>query len=258
MAQPDAKPTVGVADYQNASERKQEVYDRVRTWADLRLLDPDRDHPDLAEMGLDLFHMARWTPHSLRDLQRAEEGEIPTLNSHHGAATTVDRLAKCRRIETAGLRVQPYEFGTAKQIFLDPPVVVKTRDEFVSGGHEFAVIVAGDIDFAGEQFVQRYIAPRMSFKLFQVGEHNRSTKHPPRSGVDRSMRSLARETATTAKFERLLAAVAGLFDLTLFELDVVVHKIVYVLDVNPVVSLDGVADAVEIYDELLRRSARMS
>jgi hypothetical protein len=163
----------------------------------------------------------------------------------------VDRLAKCRRIETAGLHVPRYEFGTAEEISLDPPVVVKTRDEF-------AVIVAGDIDFPGERFVQRYIAPRMSFKLFQVGEHNRSTKHPPRSGVDRSMRSLARETATTAKFERLLAAVAGLFDLTLFELDVVVHKIVYVLDVNPVVSLDGVADAVEIYDELLRRSARMS
>jgi|GEM_PF-2932743 glutathione synthase/RimK-type ligase-like ATP-grasp enzyme len=258
MAQPDARPTVGVADYRNANELKRQLYDRVRTWADLRLLNPDRDHPALVEMGLDCFHMARWTPHSLRDLQRAEAGKIPTVNSHRGAATTVDRLAKCRRIETAGIHVPRYEFGTAEEISLDPPVVVKPRDEFASGGHELGVIFAGDIDFPGERFVQRYIAPRMSFKLFQIGEHSRSTRHPPRSGVDRSMRSLARETATTAKFERLLATVAGLFGLNLFELDVVVHKGVYVIDVNPVVSLDGVEDAVEVYDELLRRSARTS
>ncbi|MFC6756752.1 hypothetical protein ACFQER_08740 [Halomicroarcula sp. GCM10025894] len=51
---------------------------------------------------------------------------------------------------------------------------------------------------------------------------------------------------------------AGLFELTLFELDVVVHKSVYVLDVNPVVSLDGVSDAVEIYDTVLKRSVQTS
>ena len=254
MAQSATRPPVGVADYQNASERKQAVYDRVRPRADLRLLDPESDHPDLAEMGLNLFHMARWTLHSLRDLQRAEAGEIPTVNSHQGAAVTVDRLAKCRRIETAGIHVPRYEFGTAAEISLDPPVVVKTRDEFASRGHEFAVIFAGGIDFPGERFVQRYIVPRRSFKLFQVGEHVRSTRHPPRSGVDRSTRSLARETATTARFAALLDAVADIFDLRLFELDVVVHKGLYVIDVNPVVSLDGVGDAVEIYDELLRRS----
>jgi hypothetical protein len=39
---------------------------------------------------------------------------------------------------------------------------------------------------------------------------------------------------------------------------VVVHEGVYVIDVNPVVSLHGVEDAVEIYDELLQRSARTS
>ena len=258
MAQPDARPTVGVADYRNASERKHQVYDRVRTWADLRLLDPERDHPDLAEMGLDCFHMARWTPQSLRDLQRAEENEIPTVNSHRGASATVDRLATCRLVETAGITVPPYEFGTTEEISLDPPVVVKTRDEFAPGGHDLSVVVAGDIDFPGERFVQRYIAPKMSFKLFRIGEHSRSTRHPPRSGVNRSMRSLARETATTAKFEALLATVADIFDLNLFELDVVVHKSVYVIDVNPVVSLQGVEDGVEMYDELLSGSARTS
>lgn len=183
MSRADARPTIGVADYRNASERKRRLYDRVRTWADLRLLDPERDHPDLPEMGFDCFHMARWTPHALRDLQRAEDGGIPTVNSYEGAATTVDRLAKCRRIERAGLRVPPYEFGPAEEIALDPPVVVKSRDEFVSGGHDLFVIFAGEIDFAGERFVQRYIAPKMSFKLFQVGEQVRSTRHPPSSGV---------------------------------------------------------------------------
>lgn len=43
MAQSDTRPTVGVADYQNASERKRQLYHRVRSWAALCLLDPDRD-----------------------------------------------------------------------------------------------------------------------------------------------------------------------------------------------------------------------
>ena len=46
--------------------------------------------------------------------------------------------------------------------------------------------------------------------------------------------------------------VADLYGLSLFEMDVVTHKALYVIDVNPVVSLQGVEDGAIIYDRLLR------
>lgn len=255
MAPTTARPSIGISDHADTpSEVKHRIYDRVRTWADLTLLDPESEHPDLAARGLDLYHMARWSRPSLSDLRRAEAAGVPTVNSYEGASTTEDRLARVRRVEEAGLRVPPYEFGTAGEVALDPPVLVKTRHELEPGGHEFSVVYDGDVDFPGERFVQRYVLPRRSYKVFRVGEHVRTTRHPAGSGVDRAMRPLAEETSTSRKVVELVDRVAATFDLALFELDLVVHKGVYVVDVNPVVSLDGVGDAVEIYEELLRRS----
>lgn len=253
MAPTTARPTIGVSDHADTpNEVKRRTYDRVRTWADLELLDPESEHPGLAEMGLDLYHMARWSRRSLSDLRRAEAAGIPTVNSYEGAATTEDRLARCRRVEDAGMRVPPYEFGTAEEITLEPPVVVKPRHELGPDGHEFAVIYAGEVEFPGERFVQRYVLPRRSYKVFHVGEHVRSTRHPPGSGVDRAMRALAEETSTSRKVVDLVERVASVFDLALFELDLVVHKGVYVIDVNPVVSLHGVEDGAAIYERLIR------
>ena len=249
------RPSIAISDYAETSNGiKRRIYDRVRRWADLSLLDPETEHPDLPSMGFDLYHMARWSRQSLADLERAEEAGTPTVNSYEGAATTEDRLARVRLIEGAGISVPAYEFGRAEEITLEPPVLVKPRHELEPGGHEFAVVRSGEIDFPGERFVQHYLLPRRSYKVFRVGEHVRSTRHPPGSGVDRSMRSLAFETSPSRKVHELVDVVAELFDLALFELDLVVHKGVYVVDVNPVVSLDGVEDAVEIYEELLRRS----
>lgn len=249
------RPTIGVSDHADTpNEIKRRIYDRVRNWADLELIDPESEHPDLAEMGLDLYHMARWSRWSLADLERAAEAEIPTVNTYDGASTTEDRLVRNQRMEDAGIRVPSYEYGPAEEISLEPPVLVKPRHELAPGGHDFSVVYSGEVDFPGERFVQRYVLPRRSYKVFHVGEHVRSTRHPPGSGVDRAMRPLARETPTSRKVEELADAVADLFDLVLFELDLVVHKGVYVVDVNPVVSLDGVEDAVDVYDELLRRS----
>lgn len=249
------RPSVGISDYADTSNAiKRELYDRVRRWADLELLDPETGHPDLPERGFDLYHMARWSRQSLSDLRRARSAGIPTVNSYDGAATTEDRLARTRRIEAAGIRVPAYAFGPADEVALDPPVVVKPRHELEPGGHEFAVVFAGPLSFPGERFVQAYVVPRRSYKVFHVGEHVRSTRHPPGFGVDRAMRPLARETSTSSMVVGLTDAIAEAFDLRLFELDLVVHKGTSVIDVNPVVSLDGVGDAVEIYETLLRRS----
>lgn len=250
-----ARPTIGVSDYDaSPNSMKRRLYDRLDAWADVVHLDPDEEHPDLAEMGLDLFHMARWSRESLCDLQRAQAAGIPTVNGYEGAAATEDRLARCRRLEASGIRVPEYEFGPAFEVTLTPPVVVKPRHELEPEGHEFSVVYAGPLDYEGERLVQRYVVPHRSYKVFRVGEHVRATRHAPGFGVSRERRETARETATPRPVVALVDRIASLFDLALFELDLVLHKGLYVIDVNPVVSLTGVPDAVDVYEELIRRS----
>jgi len=245
-------PSIVVTDYTPPpSEMKRRLYERLRSWADLVLLDPDVEHPDLSTWDLDLYHMARWTRPSLRDLRRAQAAGIPTVNSHDGAATTEDRLARSRRIESAGLLVPAFAFGTADEIRLAPPVLVKPRHELQPGGHDFSVVFAGPIDFEGERFVQRFVVPRRSYKVFQVGDRVRSTRYLP--GTESVL-----ETSPSRKVLRLVETAETLFDLRLFELDLVLHKGLFVIDVNPVVSLDGVHDAVDIYEDLLREASSRS
>ncbi|WP_158055815.1 ATP-grasp domain-containing protein [Halorussus halophilus] len=247
---PASKPTIAISYYEDrGNPLKHQLFDRLRSWTDLRILHPETEHPDLAEMGFDFYHMAAWRHAALADLRRARKAEVPTLNSYHGAATTEDRLARCRTLRNEGVRVPPFEFGRAEQITLGPPVLVKPRHELGDGGHEFRVVYSGSLEFDGERFVERYVVPRRSYKIFGVGDQTRATRHIPPDGTPK-------EVETPRRFRELTAEIADLFDLGLFELDVVVHKGLYVIDVNPVVSLAGVDDAVDIYESLLREAVR--
>ena len=249
------RPTIGISDYAaSPNSMKRRLYDRLDSWAEVVHLDPDEEHPDLAGMGLDLFHLARWSRASLCDLERAQAAGIPTVNGYEGAAATEDRLGRCRRLEEAGIRVPEYDFGVAEEITLEPPVVVKPRHELEPAGHEFEVVYSGPLAYDGERLVQRYVVPHRSYKVFRVGEHVRATRHSPGFGVSRQARATARESATPRPVVGLVDRVESLFGLALFELDLVLHKGLYVIDVNPVVSLTGVPDGVDIYEALIRRS----
>lgn len=76
-----------------------------------------------------------------------------------------------------------------------------------------------------------------------------STRDHPGSGS-------ARGTSTSRRVAELADDIASLFELALFEFDLVLHKGLYVVDVNPVVSLAGVSDGGLLCEELLRRSLR--
>jgi len=252
MRNDDSRPTVAISYYEDrGNPLKFELFDRLRAWADLELLDPEREHPDLADRGLDLYHMARWRRGALADLERACEAGIPTLNSYRGAAQLEDRLERCETLRDHGFHVPDFQYGRAEEITLRPPVVVKPRREIVSGSHTFTLVRSAPIDFEGERFVQRYVVPRRSYKIFRVGERVRTTRHERPDGKPS-------EVETRRRFAELTDAVADLYDLSVFELDIVVHKNLYVIDVNPVVSLEGVGDAVDIYEECIRERIRES
>lgn len=239
-------PRIGIA-YAAEGENpvKRRLFERIRSWGDLVLLDPERRHPNLPEMGLDLYHMARWSPAAYDDFESARDAGVPTVNSYEGARITEDRVASARACVDAGLPFVEFEFGTAREITLEPPVLVKSRHELDADGHDFQRVFRGEIAFEGERMVERYIVPSRSFKVFNVGEHVRATE---RISEDSDWE----QVDPSGRFVQLAEGVAALFDLRLFELDVLVHKTYYIIDVNPVVSLEGVEDAVDLYEELLR------
>lgn len=246
------RPKIGVSYVSDGGNPlKHELFKRLRRWADVVLLNPDRRHPELPEMGLDLYHMARWSPKAYADFELATETGIATVNSYDGAKLTEDRVASSRTCADRGIPVAEFEYGTADEITLEPPVVIKTRHEIEEGGHDFRLVYSGDLAFEGERVVQRYVVPSRSFKIFRVGKHTRTTEELPPDGR-------AVERGASRRFVELSDAVAELFDLALFELDVLVHKTYYVIDVNPVVSLDAVDDALELYEELIRSAMGVS
>ncbi|SEH18123.1 Glutathione synthase/RimK-type ligase, ATP-grasp superfamily [Natronorubrum sediminis] len=239
-------PTIGITYFAEGGEPlKRKLFDRVCSWADLVLLSPEQTHPDLSEMGLDLYHMARWSWSAYADFERAADAGIPTINSYHGARITADRVKSAQAMLDHGLPFAEFEYGTDDEVTLTPPVIVKPRHELHDSGHEFRVVYSGDLDFDGARIVQRYIVPNRSFKLFSVGEHVRATEIVP--GEEEPQ-----EVPVSRYFDELVAEIATLFDLELFELDILVHKAYYIIDVNPVVSLAGVSDALDVYEGLFR------
>ncbi|WP_254274417.1 hypothetical protein [Haloarcula marina] len=250
MSNDDPRPRIAISYYADRGNPiKFELFERLRSWADLELLDPEREHPELGERDLDLYHMARWRPAALTDLERACAAGIPTLNSYAGAGRLGDRLDRSETLRDNGFHVPAFQFGRAEDITLQPPVVVKPRHERGPDGHWLHLVRTGPIEFEGEQFVERYVVPQRSYKIFRVGDRVRTTRHDAADGTPK-------ETKTSRRFVHLTERVAALFELGIFELDIVVHKSLYVVDVNPVVSLEGVADAVEIYDALIQETIR--
>jgi hypothetical protein len=242
------RPTIGIAyPLEGENQMKRRLFDRVREWAGLEVLDPSRRHPDLPKMGLDLYHMARWSQAAYADFETADEYGVATVNSYEGARITEDRVASARECVEAGLPFVDFEYGTAEEVTLGPPALIKSRHELDADGHEFRLVFTGEIAFEGERMVERYVVPSRSFKVFKVGSHVRATERiSEESGWE--------AVGVSDHFVELADEVAALFDLKLFELDILVHKTYYIIDINPVVSLEGVDDAVDIYEELLREA----
>jgi hypothetical protein len=241
------RPLLGISYWHDRGNHvKLELLDRLQSWATLEFLTPRAEHPDIGELGLDFYHMAHWHPAALADLKRARQAEIPTLNSYEGAAITSDRFDCYRTLRRGGVVVPEFQYGKADTITIRPPAIVKPRSEFHSDGHEFAVHLDGAYDFPDERLVEKYVVPHRSYKLFGIGDETRAVKLPRDGGA-------AVETPVTTSLARYVGRVRKLFDLTLFELDVLVHKSIYVIDINPAVDLCGVTDGAELYEELIRK-----
>ena len=109
----------------------------------------------------------------------------------------------------------------------------------------FAIHLAGSYDFPNERWVEKYVVPHRSYTVFGIGDEVRVVRLPHDGGVPR-------ENPVTTSLARYVGRVQKLFDLALFELDILVHKSIYVIDINPAVNLCGITDGAKLYEESIR------
>jgi hypothetical protein len=236
------RPRLGIA-YRQAGDNplKHRVFERLRSWADVELLDPTCEHPDIAARGFDLYHMAKRRHESLSDLERVAR-TTPTVNPPEGAWLTSDRVARHVALERAGVPVPPAEFGPVDAVDLEPPVVVKSRLEWAPDSHERVVVESGPLDFEGERFVEAFVEPTRVYKVYALGGTVRAVECTDGDS----------EVTPSAAIVDLVDSIRAATGLRLFEADVLEDGGWQVVDVNPVVSLRGIGDAADRYEAFLR------
>jgi hypothetical protein len=238
------KPVVGIAYWRDGGNPvKRTVIDRMEQWASVDLLDPETEHADMQTRAYDLYHMAKRRRGSLFNLERASAAGIPTVNPPGSAWLSSDRFMRSKLLEDNEFPVPAYEYGTADQISLGPPVVVKPRWEWSQDAHDFETISARPVEFDGRKLVERYVPHDRVLKAYGIGDRVRFVEGPDRP----------RETVPPSSVRNLFARVQSVLDLTVFEVDIAITgDDCCVFDVNPVVSLAGVEGGARMYEAELR------
>lgn len=245
-------PTIAIAT-DESNPIKSALFEAIGKWAEVIVLDPEREHPELPEYDLDLYHMARRRGPSLADLGRASRTGIATVNPYEGVRTLVDRYACARTVAESGLRTPAAQYGQASEIDLDPPVITKPRYELGPLRHQVEVLADGEIDFEGERFVQEYVPHEETIKLYRLGEATRAV-----TGIEASHQP-TRERAVGADALAIADRLQERTGLELFEVDLLAGEgSYYVVDVNAAVSMRGASDGYAAYETLLSDRVRES
>ncbi len=235
---------------------KDRVFDFLDRWAYVDYFDPEKEHPEFEKDSFriyDLYHMAKTRDTSLKDLRRAENKGVKTINPYSGAKLVDDRYESIKVLEKKGINVPKSEYGRFDEISLEFPLVSKER--FEGDGHDIELIKT---PYRGKKFVQEFINYDDSFKLYKVGENIRCVMLSCRGFFDRDYVSSV-EIGVDEYMEDIVEDISEVTGLKLFEVDVLKsHKGLYVVDVNSMVGLQNVNDGVEIYNELLMRESGFS
>lgn len=240
-------PTIGISGFETGSNPvKPRLFSKITDWAEVRLFEPEVEHPDILDHDLDLYHMARRRRASLSDFERVHRGGVPTINPYERVKLVIDRINCLRMLEKGGLSVPDYRYGRADEIALDPPVIVKPRYELGPDRHEFSLVADGDIAFEDRQLVQRYVPHERSIKIYYLGDVIKAVDG------NEGVRQPTRECTVTRRLDTVADAIAECTGLCLFEADLVESNDLFVVDVNPVVSLRGIMDGCSVYERLLK------
>ena len=232
---------------------KDRIFSNVDSWADVHYLDPETEHPNFFEdkdLSCDLYHMARTRDHSLTDLYRAEKKGIKTINPYKGAKLVDDRFESIKVLENYGVKVPKSFFGSYEEVLQDgakPPFVTKPRYE----GEGHGILFSEKGFFEGKLMVQEFIDYDSCIKLYGIGDDVRAVKLSGLKAIDRDYNG-GSQIEVEDYMADMVEQVSEITGLKLFELDVLEKDSeFYVVDVNSMIGLQNVSDAVEVYNKLL-------
>jgi hypothetical protein len=204
------------------------------------LLDPHTEHPELANGGIDLYHMARQTEASLADLDQACWSGVRTINPYGGVDLIADRLRCLQRLDEHGICVPDHAYGTSDTVDLDPPVIVKPQYEIGPESHRLRTVLDPPLEFEGCQFVERYVPGDRTIELHRLGDTLRAVAFTDGENGPQ------RESRPTPAICKIYDTIHELTEMSIFEVDLVGGDDFAVVDVNSAVSVGGVADGREV------------
>lgn len=238
-------------------ESRSEFFTEMSEWADVTLINPEREIPDkLENEPIDLYHMAKRRTEGLNNLQYAQEYGVDTINPASGARRVNNRVDTLEMLEDLGIPVPEWDVGSHDEVHIDPPAVVKTRRETEDGKHDIDYLWDDSDTYDGRMLVQEFIDHDEVLKLYNVGEEVRTVRlDDDRDDNHVDPRHAAAEEIETPDYvEQYAQQIRDETGLELFEADVL-EEGREVLDVNSVPFLADTEDGMELYEEAIREAA---
>jgi glutathione synthase/RimK-type ligase-like ATP-grasp enzyme len=228
---------------------KQEARQRLEdsSFLELEWLHPESEHPQLRRDGVDLYHMGKQRSGSMEDLRGFQGNEVRVINSPEAVEAANDRLQCSEILESTGIPVPRWDYGSAESVEVSMPVIVKGRYEDCGSGHDHQ-IVEDELFYEGERLVQSFHEGE-TVKGYRI-PHQRDRPQVFAEYMGQHRKKGGEEVLPSPRIEELVEGVYDAMDLELFEVDVVISEDEYfVVDVNPFVSLRGVADGSKLYSD---------
>lgn len=247
---------VGFSEYEG---RKPETVELLGEEVDIKLLNPDEEHPDISR--LDFYHAARIRNGSAEDYRTAIDSGIPTVHNPGWLELWNKRYGASELLEESGANVPSYELWDdiedAETSELNSPVVLQPNSHRGQGRHDTEVVSREDIensDLLGEQtYASEFIQHDTLHKIYRVGDNIRPVKFE-------NHRSLCDQREAEMSYPQvrdwmndLAQNVDAVTGETLWSVDLVEGEKGgrYAVDLNMVTSTNRMEDGPQIYAEYI-------
>ena len=234
-------------------ESRREFFTDMSEWADITLVNPEREIPDkLENEPVDLYHMGKRRTEGLNNLQYAQEYGVETINPASGARRVNNRVDTLEMLDNLGIPIPDWDVGKSENIQVELPAVVKTRRETEEGKHEIKRLETDEDSYEGRKLVQELIPHDKTLKLYNVRDQVRTVRLEDDRHEDfvDPRHSTAEEIETPAYIQNYADKIRDETGLDLFEVDILPGG--EAIDVNSVPFLADTEDGMDLYESAIR------
>lgn len=242
-------PRIAVSIPDNPKPVKEELVSRLEERAQMDFFRPE-EYRELDWEAYDLYLFLKRGSGSYRMFEDAHRSGTETVNPYVSCRLANDRLARYEFLQDY-VPVPEFRYGKPEDVSLEPPVVVKTREEVDENSHLQETVKDGvELSYDGEKIVQRYVDFDREYKGYMAGDEFRALEvHHELGGERTGVDAGARHHDTV---EQVTRTVRDTLNMEMFGADVLMdggHPCL--IDVNEVASFTGVSDGADICESLI-------